>query len=457
MKIPVFKQLSENKEFFYAVALILFIPTAFIVNTTLIVRGLNETFDTELTSKANLATSIIGSTLKDSLGDEAKIKNTVTEITNNAPEIEGLTVLSFEEGEAKVFASNEGGEALSTESLLLTKLAWTTGQPYTTRLRVLNAEGKTTRVWQVSLPIIGTNEKTKEGTKDKSEVLGVVNLKVSGEKTDILIDKLERDAVVFTIITLIVVVLLLLNHFRFFGYARLFQRLKEVDEMKDNFISLASHELRTPITALRGYSALAIKNLQKGNSQGAMEDMSKVSISAEGINNLVNDLLDVSRIEQKRLTLEIKKVDVIQSIIEVVKELKVQADQKKLALNYYKPTTPVIISADPQKLKQILVNLIGNSIKYTPAGSVNVSHKFTKNEIIILIEDTGIGIPAEELTNLFGKFHRIRNEQTEKIHGTGLGLWITKQLVEIMKGKISVESIENRGTKFSVRFPLTNL
>ena len=126
--------------------------------------------------------------------------------------------------------------------------------------------------------------------------------------------------------------------------------------------------------------------------------MIKVSISAEGINNLVNDLLDVSRIEQKLLTLEMKEVDVIQSIIEVVKELKVQADQKKLALNYYKPTTPVIISADPQKLKQILVNLIGNSIKYTPAGSVNVSHKFTKNEIIILIEDTGIGIPAEEVS-----------------------------------------------------------
>lgn len=114
----------------------------------------------------------------------------------------------------------------------------------------------------------------------------------------------------------------------------------------------------------------------------------------------------------------------------------------------------MFILADSQKLKQILVNLVGNSIKYTQKGSVSVSHEITKSEIIIQVEDTGIGIPAEEIPNLFSRFHRVINIQTENIQGTGLGLWITKQLVEIMNGKISVESIQNRGTKISVHFPL---
>lgn len=455
MNIPVLKQLSENREFLYAVALILLIPSAFLANTYFFARGLNETFNTELTNKATLATTVIGSSLEDSIEDKDSLIKAVEEISKNSPEIEGLTILSFEEGKEVVLASDEEGQALSTDTVLLTKLAWTTGQPYTTQLKILNSEGKQVRQWQVSLPIIAEIENKKNDKKPvEREVVAVVNLKISGEKIDTLINKLERDSVIFTIITLFVVILLLLNHFKFFGYARLFRKLKEVDEMKDNFISLASHELRTPITALKGYSSLAIRNLQEGNTQGASQDMSKVSISAESINNLINDLLDVTRIEQKRLNLEVKEVDVIQSITEVVQELKIQADQKSLTLNYSLPQGRVFILADTQKLKQILVNLIGNSIKYTQKGSVNVSQKFTKSEIIIVIEDTGIGIPAEELPNLFGKFHRVRNTQTEKIQGTGLGLWITKQLVEFMNGKISVESIQNRGTKFSVRFPL---
>src|SRR3989344_5780664 len=308
MNTPVIKQLSENKEFFYAAALILLIPAAFILNTALLIRGLNDTFDTELTSKANLATSVIGSTLKDSLADTKILGKSVAEVTNSSKEIEGLTILNFKDGQPNVLASGEGGEALSTESVLLTKLAWATGQPYTTRLKVLNYEGKTSRVWQVSLPITGVRNSNKNAKSqgEETEVLGIVNLKVSGEKTDVLISKLERDAVIFTVVTLVIVILLLLNHFRFFGYARLFQKLKEEDEMKDNFISLASHELRTPVTALKGYASFLIENLRRGDLQTALSDSVKIARNSDGINELVNDLLDVSRIEQKRLKLQIQ-------------------------------------------------------------------------------------------------------------------------------------------------------
>lgn len=278
MNIPVLKSLSENKEFFYALILILLIPGAFILNTFLFVRGLNSAFETELTSKANLATSIIASTLSDSFEDRPKLERAINELTEDSPEITGLTIISFEKGIPIVLATNEGDDALSNESVLLTKLAWTTQQPYTTKIETLNENAETIRIWQVALPVTQDVsqdvEKNKTGENVKAEEtmasedlksIGVINLKVSGEKSDIIINKLERDSVIFTLITLLVLVLLLLNHFRFFGYARLFQKLKEVDEMKDNFISLASHELRTPVTALRGFASLARQENTKGS------------------------------------------------------------------------------------------------------------------------------------------------------------------------------------------------
>jgi signal transduction histidine kinase len=467
MKVPVIKALSENKEFVYAVVLILIIPAAFIANTFLFVRGLNDSFDTELTSKANLTTAVLASTLEESIENKAKLRAAIDEVTSNSPEIKGLTILSFEKGAPVVLATNEGNEAVSTQTVLLTKLAWTTGQPYTTKLEVLNEEAKIVRHWQVSLPVKTEIETEKDKDKkvkaettskiEREEVVAVINLKVSGEKSDVLISNLERNSIVFTLITLFVIVLLLLNHFKFFGYARLFAKLKEVDEMKDNFISLASHELRTPVTALKGFASLGLRKLQKGDLQAAAKDVDMVNKSAESINSLVNDLLDVSRIEQKRLKFEMKVVELTELLSTVVLELEVQAKQKGLILTYEKPNRKLFIEADVQKLKQVFVNLIGNAIKYTPKGNVTLSHEAVGNQIKTFVKDTGLGIPAEEIPNLFEKFHRVQNEQTNQIRGTGLGLWITKQLIEMMKGKILVESIEKRGTSVIVIFPSANV
>src|SRR3989344_3330646 len=196
MNVPILQKLNENKEFIYAVALILLIPTAFVVNTYLFVQGLNRAFETELTGKANLTTNVLSSTLKESIGNKEKLSSLIDEVVQNSPEIEGLTVISFENGLPVVLATNEDDQALSTDTVLLTKLAWATGQPYTTKLDVLNEEGKTFRLWQVSLPVIKNavktetkdpkEEKSETSSKEESqtETVAVINLKVSGEKSD---------------------------------------------------------------------------------------------------------------------------------------------------------------------------------------------------------------------------------------------------------------------------------
>jgi len=132
-----------------------------------------------------------------------------------------------------------------------------------------------------------------------------------------------------------------------------------------------------------------------------------------------------------------------------------QAKEKGLSLNFEViENTNDLINVDKDKLKQVLINIIGNSIKYTNEGSVDVKISNKEDNLVISIKDTGIGMSAKEREHLFEKFYRIKNKKTQDVVGTGLGLWITKQIVEMMKGSIFVDSIEEVGTQVTIQFPL---
>jgi len=260
----------------------------------------------------------------------------------------------------------------------------------------------------------------------------------------------------YWILTIIVltVVLLVSNQGRLFGYALTVTRLKEIDKMKDMFISMASHELRTPLTAIKGYVGLLREKKDLQTDEQTSHFLENISISANRLDDLVNDVLEVSRVEGNRLPMEIIELDPADIIAQSVDEMKTKAEAMGLALKYEPLGAPVIIRADKDRLKQVLINLIGNAVKYTLKGSIDVSVKTKGKELLITVADTGIGMSAESQANLFQKFYRIQNEQTKNVTGTGLGLWITREIVKKMDGSISVESIEGVGSHFTVHFPI---
>lgn len=153
--------------------------------------------------------------------------------------------------------------------------------------------------------------------------------------------------------------------------------------------------------------------------------------------------------------MDIKQMDVWPVVEETVKELKIQADAKQLAFSCnIDEGVKALINADKDRFKQVLINLIGNSIKYTPSGSVEVKALNRDKNLVLIIKDTGIGMTAKEREHLFEKFYRVKNKKTEDIVGTGLGLWITKQIIELMKGTIMIDSMEGVGTQVTLEFPL---
>jgi signal transduction histidine kinase len=229
-----------------------------------------------------------------------------------------------------------------------------------------------------------------------------------------------------------------------------------VDQLKDDFISMASHELRTPLTIIKGYAEFVSEAPEI--SAETRDYVDKISIGTQQLDSLVADILDVSRIEQGRMSFKMEKLNPTELIDSVVASLVLPAKEKGLNISFDKTKIEnnQFINVDVDRLKQVLVNLVGNAVKYTPKGEV-VVHQYTeKGNLNIRISDTGIGMTEEERARLFEKFYRIRIKETEDIRGTGLGLWITAKMVKEMGGKISVESIKGVGSHFVISFPIVN-
>lgn len=286
---------------------------------------------------------------------------------------------------------------------------------------------------------------------DEDEIAGWVYSGSSLSQIDALTRREVVNAYLYLIVIVGVILALLVRHARIIDYTTLYRRLKEVDQMKDDFVSMASHELRTPLTAIRGYV-----DLVKGSPGLREEDktsLQRVEYSAKQLDELVNDILDVARLEQGRLKFSFTDVDVNPIVADVVEQLRPVSDKKQLELRFDQKEVPHI-SADSDRLKQTIVNLVGNAIKYTEKGSVTVQTYQEQNRVFIRINDTGYGISAEAQKRLFQKFYRVKTDKTQAIRGTGLGLWITHEIVTQMKGTITVESIEGVGSHFIVSFPV---
>lgn len=236
------------------------------------------------------------------------------------------------------------------------------------------------------------------------------------------------------------------------------ERLKQLDKLKDEFVSLASHELRTPMTVIKSYLWMFLHKKGAELNEQERSYLERAFQSTERLIKLVNDMLNVSRIESGRLKLEMKDLDIVKLVTTVVDELVPRAQELGLKLILNKPTgTAKPLNGDTDRIEQILINFIGNSLKFTPpGGSITVSLVAREKDVLISVSDTGRGIKKEDLHKLFQKFGMIGGAYLQKNinQGSGLGLYLSKSLIELHGGRVKVESAgENKGSTFSFNLP----
>ena len=288
-----------------------------------------------------------------------------------------------------------------------------------------------------------------EFSPDKSVVL-VTRQTLS--QADKQIAESIRGGMIVLIIVLLFLLLLFFRHARIIDYTVLYKKLKEVDTMKDDFVSMASHELRAPLSAIRGYGEM-LKDTHEISSEDGKKFLERIDISAKQLDELIADILDVARLQQGRLEFDNKVMDPSSVINTATESMRFRAEEKKLTIKL-QLRGGLAISVDGKRLQQIIINLISNAIKYTKEGSITVKTSVDGNLFVLRVSDTGLGMSSQVQSSLFGKFYRSDSQDVRDQKGAGLGLWITKQIIEEMKGTIQVESIEGVGSHFIVRFPI---
>ncbi len=441
-----FSFVRKNPQVLYTIFLLIIIPLAFIFTGQKFLDVSEKNQGRLEKERIGLMQDVFASTVHIREHLEKKdpfLQNIIVGISKQNSAIKQFKILSRRNGKNIIIASLDKSE-IGKEGKINKDLYEAAGLRLKSSLIFETYDRNGDRHWTAVRALLGDND----------NVNGFVLTDTSMARTDNLAKQNIRDAYYVLLFIIFIIFILLFRQARIIDYAQLYKKLKDVDDMKDDFISMAAHELKTPLTAIKGYVGLiSVGNLSEDDKEG----IRRVNISIERLNLLIGDILDVARIQQGRMKFTFKKIDPSKTIKSVVESFQTMAQEKKLTLKYdFKPLP--VISIDPQRLEQVLINLIGNAIKYTPKGSVSVFvevEKTIKNSILhIRVSDTGLGISASDQEKLFKRFSRIRTVETAEIGGTGLGLWITAKIVLTMKGKITVESIHGKGSDFIISFPI---
>jgi signal transduction histidine kinase len=444
--------IRNNPTIIFSLLLIIVVIGALFLNSYFILTRFQENSDKTLRTKAVLAEDVMGVAASDYFLDlvqyKDKLEDKIVQIQKRDPEIVEIAVYSADA------TSGEYSPLISSKSIDPQRLTTAETEKISQRAIkfalsvddafafISNVDGN--RFWSVVKAVKGQD----------GQVKSILLLKLSLAENDALVQKTIFQVYLLSVGAMLIVLLLVFNHIRLFAFEVRAKKLEEIDKMKDDFISMASHELKSPLTAIRGYVELLAditkeEGVKTGREAQQQKYLTNIDISVNRLRTLVEDLLDVSRIEQNRIPFEYKEVDFAKIVLEIADEMKLLADEKGLEIK--KNIADVAkVSVDPERLKQIVVNLISNAIKYTPKGTVEIQIKQDDENVFLIVADTGLGISAENMKKLFSKFYRVETEHTMGISGTGLGLWIAREIAQKMGGDLKVESIEGVGSHFTL-------
>lgn len=434
------RQLRDNPQLWWTIFVAIVILLAFWFLASRFITIAQDAQDRLIDIRVGSIQDAYAEFVPEHVDDREFLEKSIFNIVSVNPTIIDFKILKTDEdGENRVVASmnkNEiGSEVNAKYNILLNDARSLPESSFTLR------EGGTERLFNT----------VRAYTDDSGEVIGyILTTQTLSEADQKISDSIQNSILIFIVIVVFVMALFL-RHARIIDYVSLYKKLQSIDQLKDDFISMASHELRTPLTVIRGYAEYLHED--KKITGESKENVEKIDISAKQLDLLIADMLDVSRIEQGRMKFEMANVDPKDIVMEVVDSLKFNAKDKGLDLSTEIESSSTIYT-DSGRLKQVLVNIIGNALKYTKEGEVKVRLFVEKGVLNIRVSDTGIGMDSETQQKLFHKFYRAKSKDMENVRGTGLGLWITKKLVENMNGQISVESIKGVGTHFVISFPV---
>jgi protein-histidine pros-kinase len=241
------------------------------------------------------------------------------------------------------------------------------------------------------------------------------------------------------------------EHFKREVHAR--RVAEQASRVKTDFLATMSHELRTPLNAIIGYSSLLINGIPEPSTPGQQEKLQRITVSAQHLLSLIDDVLSLSRLEfgaEAIVTEDVAVLPVARDVLAIIEPL---AAAKQLSVILRSSGRDLTIRTDPKRLRQILLNLVGNSVKFTATGTVTLEIEETPETVRFIVRDTGIGIAPEHQQRVFEAFWQVEQSRTRTVQGTGLGLALSRHLAELLGGKLTLQSELGKGTTVTLVLP----
>ncbi len=281
-------------------------------------------------------------------------------------------------------------------------------------------------------------------------VMGLINV-IAMTATFFISRRYDEPGIVVITEALVVSLIFIIGNF----IIRQVEEMAKLNKLKSEFVSVASHQLRTPLSAIRWETELMLTKLNVGLNEKQRNSIATINILADRMTRLVNDLLDVTRIDQCKLILNKESVNILDVVDRVVCDFFSLASAKNIKVIVNKKGKITDAIADKEKIKLAIENLLSNAIKYTQArGKIEINISKSRGFLVFSIKDNGVGIPEAQQSQVFNKFFRSSNVVRYQTEGTGLGLYITKNIIEQSGGKIWFKSKEHTGTIFNFSLPL---
>lgn len=465
--------IKKNPGIFFSLFLIIVLPLALYFNTFLTIQSLQRAIDRNLELQSMTVNNILGSLVardfsdKESLNQSA-VQHTIDVLSGNIQrdegknanagdlargnvDLENIRVIIKDGMDYRVIAAQDTaqiGKNINTDPSLNGEAMIAIGWSNATDMMGAVEEGND-NFWRIMKVLTDY---------DTGEVYGLIVGDIPLRELDSMVSAAILQAYAILIATIIMVLVLILWHTRLFSYVLRSSELEEQCKIKDQFIRMAGHELQAPVTNIRGYIEALGEELAVGGTEIQKQYLERISISANGLAKLIFDILEVSHLQQGKMDFAPQEIMPAEIVGQIVNNVKLKAEAKGLKISYQLGDFHYHINVNQNRFTQIVTNLIENAIKYTPAGEIKVAIKAEtgRRRCIITVQDTGFGISAEGQKRLFEQFYRVKTNENSGIPGTGLGLWMSREMARKMGGDIMLESIERMGSRFFVIFPLSD-
>ena len=429
--------IKHHPQLLMTVVIVITVPIAFLINGQQFLNASRDNQESLEKNRVGIIHDLLGSVITSAQFESTIIQKEIELLASRNPDITKIRVLREEGTNVRIIASLDA-ELVQTFATDANTYRISNANPDEAIIIPYAHNG--TRYWQ-SFSLV----------RDDQNRDYFIFIESSLEHIDALFSQRIMVAYYWLVGLLAVIVMLLVRHVRLIDYAYLYRETKKTNELKDLFTNMIAHELRAPLTAMRGYASLIRENVLL--DEAVRTQAKRIEDSASRLVLVVSDLLDVARIQSGKLSVVSEELAINSVILSVIDGISVSAREKSIIIEHEGLDETIMILGDEKRLFQALTNIVSNAIKYTKRGSITVSLEDRVDRIEIRVKDTGMGISADNQKNLFAPFFRVESADMSTIIGTGLGMWITKQLIELMSGSISIESIKGVGTHVILTLP----